>query len=55
MALVQSLEGALKLANHYRAPALAERISAFVATRLELEAARESLAEQEQQQQQVRL
>lgn len=40
-----ALEGALKLANHHRATALAERISAFIEQRLALEAAAAELDE----------
>ena len=36
---VRSLEGAIKLANHNRQTALADRIALFLQTRLELEAA----------------
>ena len=36
---VKSLEGAIKLANHNRQTALADRIAMFLQTRLELEAA----------------
>ena len=39
---VRSLEGAIKLANHNRQTALAERIAMFLETRLELEAAEEA-------------
>ncbi|KAL3149950.1 hypothetical protein ABBQ38_013311 [Trebouxia sp. C0009 RCD-2024] len=39
---VRSLEGAIKLANHNRQTALAERITMFLETRLELEAAEEA-------------
>lgn len=39
---VKSLEGAIKLANHNRQTALAERIALFLQTRLELEAAEEA-------------
>ena len=39
---VKSLEGAIKLANHNRQTALADRIAMFLQTRLELEAAEEA-------------
>lgn len=39
---VKSLEGAIKLANHNRQTALADRIAMFLETRLELEAAEEA-------------
>lgn len=39
---VKSLEGAIKLANHNRQTALANRIAVFLQTRLELEAAEEA-------------
>lgn len=39
---VKSLEGAIKLANHNRQTALADRIAMFLKTRLELEAAEEA-------------
>lgn len=39
LCLTRSLEGALKLANHHRAPALAERVSALLSARLEMEQA----------------
>lgn len=39
MGIAHSLEGALKLANHYRVPALADKISTLLQSRLELEAA----------------
>jgi chromosome transmission fidelity protein 4 len=42
-----ALEGALKLANHHRATALADRISAFIEQRLALEAAAAELEEDE--------
>ena len=38
---VKSVEGAIKLANHNRQTALADRIAMFLQTRLELEAAEE--------------
>ncbi|KAK9809234.1 hypothetical protein WJX72_011841 [[Myrmecia] bisecta] len=43
---VKSLEGALRLVNNARIPALAERISAFLQTRLELDAVEENEAAQ---------
>lgn len=46
MHLSRSLNGALKLANHFRAHALAERISTFITTRNQLEAARAEAEEQ---------
>ena len=39
LCLTRSLEGALKLANHHRVPALAERVSALLSARLEMEQA----------------
>ena len=39
---VKSLEGAIKLANHNRQTALADRIALFLQTRLEVEAAEEA-------------
>ena len=39
LALEKSLDGALRLANHHHATVLAERIVAFMETRLQLEAA----------------
>lgn len=39
LSLTRSLEGALKLANHHRVPALAERVSALLSARLEMESA----------------
>lgn len=39
---VKSVEGAIKLANHNRQTALADRIAMFLKTRLELEAAEEA-------------
>lgn len=40
-----ALEGALKLASHHRATALADRISAFIEQRLAMEAAAAELEE----------
>jgi len=42
-----ALEGALKLANHHRATALAERISAFIEQRLAMEAAAAELEQED--------
>ena len=44
LCLTRSLEGALKLANHHRVPALAERVSALLSARLEMEHAMASYA-----------
>jgi len=37
LALEQSLQGALRLANHHHATVLAERVAAFIESRLEME------------------
>ena len=39
LALEQSLQGALRLANHHHATVLAERVAAFIESRLEMEQA----------------